>query len=132
MERDTPITLLDEGSLVNIGDVEFEAEGWETDERPARNDCSRRSSSPRANRDRPLGHPAYHDGNEADLFLVQGFNAARDRLWQIDLWRKRGLGLSRPISMRMMPRRSVRPSSPASTRWHRPRQLASAVAEAAS
>ena len=28
-----------------------------------------------------------------DGFLVQGFNAARDRLWQIDLWRKRGLGL---------------------------------------
>ncbi|MCK6449244.1 MAG: penicillin acylase family protein [Alphaproteobacteria bacterium] len=28
-----------------------------------------------------------------DLFLAQGFNAARDRLWQIDLWRKRGLGL---------------------------------------
>ncbi|MDJ1158190.1 penicillin acylase family protein [Chelatococcus sp. SYSU_G07232] len=28
-----------------------------------------------------------------DLFVVQGFNAARDRLWQIDLWRKRGLGL---------------------------------------
>ncbi|MBL8600024.1 MAG: penicillin acylase family protein [Devosia sp.] len=27
-----------------------------------------------------------------DLFLVQGFNAARDRLWQLDLWRKRGLG----------------------------------------
>ncbi|WP_298640735.1 penicillin acylase family protein [uncultured Tistrella sp.] len=32
-------------------------------------------------------------GSEADLFLLQGFNAARDRLWQIDLWRKRGLGL---------------------------------------
>ena len=31
--------------------------------------------------------------SEADLFFVQGFNAARDRLWQIDLWRKRGLGL---------------------------------------
>ena len=31
--------------------------------------------------------------NLADLFFVQGFNAARDRLWQIDLWRKRGLGL---------------------------------------
>lgn len=29
----------------------------------------------------------------ADLFFAQGFNAARDRLWQIDLWRKRGLGL---------------------------------------
>jgi penicillin amidase len=28
-----------------------------------------------------------------DLFLAQGFNAARDRLWQIDLWRKRGLGV---------------------------------------
>ncbi len=30
---------------------------------------------------------------EGDLFFAQGFNAARDRLWQIDLWRKRGLGL---------------------------------------
>ena len=28
-----------------------------------------------------------------DVFLVQGFNAARDRLWQLDLGRKRGLGL---------------------------------------
>ena len=28
-----------------------------------------------------------------DAFFVQGFNAVRDRLWQIDLWRKRGLGL---------------------------------------
>ncbi len=28
-----------------------------------------------------------------DLFTAQGFNAARDRLWQLDLWRKRGLGL---------------------------------------
>ncbi|MCA1444150.1 penicillin acylase family protein [Ensifer sp. IC4062] len=28
-----------------------------------------------------------------DLFFVQGYNAARDRLWQIDVWRKRGLGL---------------------------------------
>lgn len=27
-----------------------------------------------------------------DAFCVQGFMAARDRLWQIDLWRKRGLG----------------------------------------
>ncbi|MGE3872239.1 MAG: penicillin acylase family protein [Parvibaculaceae bacterium] len=30
--------------------------------------------------------------SEADLFFLQGFNAARDRLWQIDLWYKRGLG----------------------------------------
>ncbi len=28
-----------------------------------------------------------------DVFLAQGFNAARDRLFQIDLWRRRGLGL---------------------------------------
>src|SRR4028119_250697 len=31
--------------------------------------------------------------DENDLFFAQDFNAARDRLWQIDLWRKRGLGL---------------------------------------
>ncbi len=28
-----------------------------------------------------------------DAFFLQGFNAARDRLWQIDLWRRKGLGL---------------------------------------
>ena len=32
-------------------------------------------------------------GSTHDMFLLQGYNAARDRLWQIDLWRKRGLGL---------------------------------------
>lgn len=32
-------------------------------------------------------------GSADDVFMVQGFNAARDRLWQLDLWRKRGLGL---------------------------------------
>jgi penicillin amidase len=31
--------------------------------------------------------------NVRDAFFLQGYNAARDRLWQIDLWRKRGLGL---------------------------------------
>jgi len=30
--------------------------------------------------------------SERDAFFLQGYNAARDRLWQIDLWRKRGLG----------------------------------------
>jgi penicillin amidase len=39
------------------------------------------------------GVPHITAENEADLFFAQGFNAARDRLWQIDLWRKRGLGL---------------------------------------
>jgi penicillin amidase len=31
--------------------------------------------------------------SKRDVFFLQGYNAARDRLWQIDLWRKRGLGL---------------------------------------
>ncbi|HZC17043.1 MAG TPA: penicillin acylase family protein, partial [Caulobacteraceae bacterium] len=31
-------------------------------------------------------------GSVHDAFFAQGYNAARDRLWQIDLWRKRGLG----------------------------------------
>ncbi len=31
--------------------------------------------------------------NLHDLFFAQGFNSARDRLWQIDIARKRGLGL---------------------------------------
>jgi len=31
--------------------------------------------------------------SDRDAFFLQGWNAARDRLWQIDLWRKRGLGL---------------------------------------
>jgi penicillin G amidase len=38
------------------------------------------------------GVPHIYAKNEADLFFAQGFNAARDRLFQIDLWRRRGLG----------------------------------------
>lgn len=38
------------------------------------------------------GIPHIRASNKRDLFFMQGFNAARDRLWQIDLWRKRGLG----------------------------------------
>jgi penicillin amidase len=38
------------------------------------------------------GIPHIRAENQADLFFAQGFNAARDRLWQLDLWRKRGLG----------------------------------------
>lgn len=38
------------------------------------------------------GVPHIFAANEADAFFVQGFNAARDRLFQIDLWRRRGLG----------------------------------------
>jgi penicillin amidase len=39
------------------------------------------------------GIPHIYAASQQDAFFVQGFNAARDRLWQIDLWRKRGLGL---------------------------------------
>jgi penicillin G amidase len=39
------------------------------------------------------GIPHIRAQNKRDLFFSQGYNAARDRLWQIDLWRKRGLGL---------------------------------------
>ena len=38
------------------------------------------------------GIPHIYARNESDLFFAQGFNAARDRLFQIDLWRRRGLG----------------------------------------
>ncbi|WP_269496662.1 penicillin acylase family protein [Castellaniella sp. S9] len=30
--------------------------------------------------------------SKRDVFIAQGFNAARDRLWQIDFWRRRNLG----------------------------------------
>src|SRR5579875_3230251 len=39
------------------------------------------------------GIPHIRAATRHDVFFVQGFNAARDRLWQLDLWRKRGLGL---------------------------------------
>ncbi len=38
------------------------------------------------------GVPHIHAERLYDAFVAQGFMAARDRLWQIDLWRKRGLG----------------------------------------
>ena len=38
------------------------------------------------------GVPHIYAQTHYDAFFVQGFNAARDRLWQIDLWRRKGLG----------------------------------------
>ncbi|MEZ5551635.1 MAG: penicillin acylase family protein [Pseudomonadales bacterium] len=38
------------------------------------------------------GVPHIYAADHYDAFFVQGFNAARDRLWQIDTWRRRGLG----------------------------------------
>ncbi len=39
------------------------------------------------------GIPHIRAQSQHDVFFAQGFNVARDRLFQIDLWRKRGLGL---------------------------------------
>lgn len=41
----------------------------------------------------PWGVAHIRAENRDDLFFAQGWNAARDRLWQIDVARKRGLGL---------------------------------------
>jgi penicillin amidase len=38
------------------------------------------------------GVPHIYASNEDDVFFAQGFNAARDRLFHIDLWRRRALG----------------------------------------
>jgi penicillin amidase len=38
------------------------------------------------------GVPHIYAANHDDAFFAQGFNAGRDRLFQIDLWRRRGLG----------------------------------------
>ena len=39
------------------------------------------------------GVPHVYAASRDDVYLAQGFNAARDRLFQIDLWRRRGNGL---------------------------------------
>ncbi|GAA0471297.1 penicillin acylase family protein [Streptomyces sp. NPDC046215] len=39
------------------------------------------------------GVPHLYARTEDDVFRAQGFDAARDRLFQLDLWRRRGLGL---------------------------------------
>ena len=41
----------------------------------------------------PWGIPHIYASSTHDAFWAQGFQAARDRLWQIDTWRRRGLGL---------------------------------------
>jgi penicillin amidase len=41
----------------------------------------------------PWGIPHMSASSTDDAFWTQGFQAARDRLWQIDTWQRRGLGL---------------------------------------
>jgi penicillin amidase len=38
------------------------------------------------------GVPHIYADTQDDMFFSQGFNAARDRLWQLDLWRRQGEG----------------------------------------
>lgn len=38
------------------------------------------------------GIPHIYAQNEADLFFAQGFNAARDRLFQFEIWRRQSTG----------------------------------------
>jgi penicillin G amidase len=38
------------------------------------------------------GVPHIYADTQDDMFFAQGFNAARDRLWQLDLWRRQGEG----------------------------------------
>src|SRR4029079_15578664 len=38
------------------------------------------------------GIPHIYAGNEHDLFFAQGYNAARDRLFQLELWRRQATG----------------------------------------
>jgi penicillin amidase len=40
----------------------------------------------------PWGVPHIYAEELYDVFFAQGFNAARDRLWQLDLWKRRGDG----------------------------------------
>ncbi|MCE7003022.1 penicillin acylase family protein [Kibdelosporangium philippinense] len=40
------------------------------------------------------GIPHIYAANEHDLFVAQGFIAARERLFQMDRWRRKGLGLT--------------------------------------
>src|SRR5438552_10035557 len=40
----------------------------------------------------PWGVPHIYAQNAADLFFAQGFVAAQDRLWQMEMWRRAGEG----------------------------------------
>ena len=59
--------------------------------------------------------------NEHDLFLAQGFNAARDRLFQLELWRRRATGtlaeIQGPRALLRRHRRAAAASSGAT--WRR-------------
>ena len=71
------LSLLSPLQLIGSETIEYEVEGLEADAEI---------------RIDQWGVPHIYAQKHYDAFFVQGFNAARDRLWQIDLWRRRGLG----------------------------------------
>jgi penicillin amidase len=71
------LSLLIPLQLIGAETIEYELEGLEAD------------AEIRIDK---WGVPHIYAKKHYDAFFVQGFNAARDRLWQIDLWRRRGLG----------------------------------------
>ena len=64
------------------------------------------------------GIPHIYAANQQDAFFLQGYNAGRERLWQIDLWRKRGLGLlARDFGAHMRLRTELRACSSIVATW---------------
>src|SRR5688500_13962605 len=53
---------------------------------------SRRTSSPRRDPGGPLGRGAYHGPKRNRLVFAQGYHAARNRLFQFELWRRQATG----------------------------------------
>ena len=75
-----------------------------------------------------MGHQPYLRPNEHDLFFVQGYTAARDRLFQFELWRRQATGtvaevlgrkeLTRDIGTRL---HMFRGDLKAELNWYHPR-----------
>lgn len=81
------------------------------------------------------GVPHIDAADAHDAFLAQGFVAARDRLFQLDLWRRRGLGLlAEALGARYVARdraaRLVRYRGDLAAEWHAYGPGAQAAAEA--
>jgi penicillin amidase len=67
-------------------------------------------------------------GNEHDLFFAQGYAAARDRLWQFEIWRRQATGTTAEILGRRELKRDIgtrlhmfRGDLKAEMRWYHPR-----------
>jgi hypothetical protein len=68
------------------------------------------------------GVPRVYASSAGDAFFAQGRGAARDRLWQIDLWRGLGL-LSEAFLYRGEMHRDSSEESPTRIRWSAPTRI---------